>query len=73
MYACISLVKANLEWLYTNTFLLHIVVNIDTTQAGKNQPMSEIVLQQLTSMQIIVESHTIFNQCSNIACTEDPV
>lgn len=55
MYACISLVKANLEWLYTNTFLLPIVVNIDTTQAGKNQPMSELVLQQLTSMQIIVE------------------
>lgn len=52
MYACISLVKTKLEWLYANTFLLYIVSNINTTQAGKNQSMSE--LQQLTSMQIIV-------------------
>lgn len=52
MYACISLVKTKLEGLYANTFLLYIVSNINTTQAGKNQSMSE--LQQLTSMQIIV-------------------
>lgn len=39
--------------LYTNTFLLYIVSNINTTQAGKNQSMSE--LHQWTSMQIIVE------------------